>query len=356
MNISMNKGLGSRGSNCLAAGPLSVVLCLLLASGSALAGDSLVATGYKVNAGDGMIEHEVVVEATSAQVWTAWTTKEGVEAFFAPQAKVELRIGGAYELYFAPDASEGLRGSEGCTILAYLPREMLAFTWNAPPSIPALRGAKTLTHVVVTFDDLIDDRVRVRLAHLGMGTGEEWDKYRAYFNRAWPSVLNHLREQIGSIKPSVVDVRPDPRLRFELTVDAPVEEVWKAFTTKEGIESWMVPRGEIDLRVGGLMRTNYNREGSFDDPGAIAHRIMSFEPNRMMAFQVVKCPEGFEHEQVVKNTWSVLRLTSAGEGQTHVALAGAGLGEGPEADQMVKFFQAGNEWTLERLRKKFAEE
>jgi uncharacterized protein YndB with AHSA1/START domain len=32
-------------------------------------------------------------------------------------------------------------------------------------------------------------------------------------------------------------------------VNAPIEEVWKSFSTKEGIESWMVTKTEFELRV-----------------------------------------------------------------------------------------------------------
>ncbi|HEV7920980.1 MAG TPA: SRPBCC domain-containing protein [Thermoanaerobaculia bacterium] len=45
------------------------------------------------------IEREVAVHASRAEVWKAWTTVEGAR-FFAPAADIELRPGGAYEIYF----------------------------------------------------------------------------------------------------------------------------------------------------------------------------------------------------------------------------------------------------------------
>lgn len=50
------------------------------------------------------------------------------------------------------------------------------------------------------------------------------------------------------------------RITMERTFDAPIEDVWALWTTKEGIESWWGPEGftvtvqAIDLRVGGSMR------------------------------------------------------------------------------------------------------
>jgi len=98
----------------------------------------------------------VTVAAPVAEVWTGWTTEEGVASFAAPEATIDLRLGGAYEWYFMLDALPGDRGAEGCTVLAYVPPRLLAFTWNAPPSIPALRALGPCSHVVVELDDLGD--------------------------------------------------------------------------------------------------------------------------------------------------------------------------------------------------------
>jgi len=49
------------------------------------------------------------------------------------------------------------------------------------------------------------------------------------------------------------------KLTIERTFDAPLEDVWELWTTKEGLESWWGPEGfkttvhEIDVRVGGLL-------------------------------------------------------------------------------------------------------
>ena len=127
---------------------------------------------------------EVIVSGSIEQVWSAWTTSEGMAAFFAPLSKIELSIGGSYELFIKPDAPEGSRGCEGCTVLSYQPMQMLSFSWNAPPSVPALRDANIRTRVVLYFDDLNDGRVKVTLNHLGFGEGEDWEECYAYFEKA----------------------------------------------------------------------------------------------------------------------------------------------------------------------------
>jgi uncharacterized protein YndB with AHSA1/START domain len=48
------------------------------------------------------IDKEVVVNATLEQAWQAWTTREGIVSFFAPDAKIEARVGGAFHIHFDP--------------------------------------------------------------------------------------------------------------------------------------------------------------------------------------------------------------------------------------------------------------
>lgn len=138
-------------------------------------------------AGDRVLRGEIVVDAPLAAVWHAWTTTEGATTFFAPEARIEPRVDGAYELYFKPDAPAGLRGSEGMRILSFEPEKRLSYSWNAPPEIPEIRGQRTL--VIVDLESVAPSRTRVRITHLGWGTGEAWDRAYAYFDRAWGKIV-----------------------------------------------------------------------------------------------------------------------------------------------------------------------
>ena len=117
-------------------------------------------------------------------------------SFFSKNAKIELRVGGEYEIYFQMDSPYGTRGSENCRILSYLPRQMLSFEWNAPPDFGNLRNQ--LTHVVILFDQPQKGEARIRLSHLGWGTGEDWDKLYEYFERAWTTVLQWFEKSLDS--------------------------------------------------------------------------------------------------------------------------------------------------------------
>lgn len=136
---------------------------------------------------DRVIHKVVVVPAMIDEVWEAWTTSAGARTFFGSDAKIELAIGGRFEIYFDKNEPPGRRGSEGCKVLSYLPKEMLSFSWNSPPEIPAMRNV--YIWVVVQFEQMETHSTRVTLTHLGWQEGPEWDKSYAYFNRAWGTVL-----------------------------------------------------------------------------------------------------------------------------------------------------------------------
>ncbi len=138
------------------------------------------------------VRKEALVAAALADVWAAWTTPEGLRSFFAPQVNMRLEAGGPFEILFHPDAHEGSRGSEGCRVLAFAPPRVLAFSWNAPPSMPAVRQERT--QVVVELEPLGERLTRVRLTHTGWKEGAEWDQAYAYFDIAWGKVLSSLNQ------------------------------------------------------------------------------------------------------------------------------------------------------------------
>lgn len=144
-----------------------------------------------------LLKMSVAVNVDAHEAWNAWTTRDGLKTFLGEDNRVELRPGGPFEIYFLMKAPEGMRGSEGCTVLSFIPDRMLSFTWNAPPSIPKLRDAKAHTQVVLEFRPRGAHRTEISLTQQGFGVGEDWDKYYEYFDRAWGHVLESLKERLN---------------------------------------------------------------------------------------------------------------------------------------------------------------
>ena len=157
-----------------------------------------------VRAEERMIHKEVVVAAPVAEAFRAWTTREGLESFFAPEAVVDPRPDGAFDIHMNPFAEPGMKGADGMRVLGVQENRMLSFTWNAPPSLPEAR--KQRTAVIVRTEPVDDSHTRVTLTHVGWGTGGEWDKAYDYFDKAWGRVLGFMKTRYDEGKP--VDWKP----------------------------------------------------------------------------------------------------------------------------------------------------
>lgn len=144
------------------------------------------------------------------------------------------------------------------------------------------------------------------------------------------------------------------RLVHEGVVEGPAEEVWAAFTTKEGQESWMVAHSELELKVGGLMRAHYDPKGALGDPKTIENTIISYDPGRMLSIRVTKAPEGFPFPNAVKGMWTVIYFEAVDPRATRVRIVGLGFGGDEESKKMRAFFDRGNAFTLRKLQERFA--
>lgn len=144
---------------------------------------------------------EQAVNAMPRELWDLWTTRAGMSRIVG-DAKIELRPGGPYELYFSKDAAQGQRGSEGCTVLSYEPGTMLSFTWNAPPTMPYARERRTW--VVLRIDPNGPHGSKMILKHYGFteqaeadsAHTQEWKDVRAYFAQAWPRLMGAVKDAV----------------------------------------------------------------------------------------------------------------------------------------------------------------
>ena len=135
-------------------------------------------------------------------------------------------------------------------------------------------------------------------------------------------------------------------------MEASLEQVWTAFTTSEGLRTWLALHAEIDLRVGGLMRTNYSAQGRLGDPQTIENTILSFEPGRMMSIRVSKAPDTFPFPNAVRHMWTVIYFQSAGPRQTTFREVSLGFGTDQESQRKRAFFNQGNALTTYLLEVK----
>lgn len=140
----------------------------------------------------------------------------------------------------------------------------------------------------------------------------------------------------------------------EAAVDAPLADVWKVFSTPEGYKALGPALVDMDFRVGGVIRSRYSADGTLSDDGAIENAILAYEPPTMLAIRIRKPPANFPFRQAWKQPWTVITLRELTPTRTLVRIASLGYAEDEESKAMRRFFESGNQQTLEALQKHFA--
>lgn len=136
-------------------------------------------------------------------------------------------------------------------------------------------------------------------------------------------------------------------------IDAPLAEVWKAWTTTEGITSWMVANGTIDLKVGGKMRSSYAKDADLSGPDVIENTIISYDPMRMLSIKCTQTPKNFPFKKAMENAWTIVYFEPEGEAKTKVLIRMLGYTHDQESVDMRLFFMRGNQQTLDALAAHF---
>jgi uncharacterized protein YndB with AHSA1/START domain len=145
--------------------------------------------------GDRVLQLSIVVAASPAQVWDAFTTAEGYRAWVAPVSAVDLRIGGDIESSYDPNAKIGGPDNIRNRIVAYVPQRLLSFrNVQAPKALP---HRELFGEIVTTLEieDLGAGRSRVSLTAVGYGQGEGFDVLYRHFEWGNAYSLNELKKR-----------------------------------------------------------------------------------------------------------------------------------------------------------------
>ncbi len=79
---------------------------------------------------------------------------------------------------------------------------------------------------------------------------------------------------------------PEKVLMLEVTIPAPRSQVWRAFTTSEGLRTWLIPGAVVDLRPGGEWTAHF--PGGSTGGGT----ILSFVPQEELVMSAL-APDKF---------------------------------------------------------------
>lgn len=143
-------------------------------------------------------------------------------------------------------------------------------------------------------------------------------------------------------------------LQLSITVPIKTKEVWKLFTTDEGLKKWIAPVVKIDMKTGGSIRTNYDASKTYDDSSSIKLDIINYLENEMLILKV-NLNDNFpaEVKKEDKNLQEILQFVDVENGKTKIILTMVGWGQGSYWDKTYSFFETGNDWTFKEILKLF---
>lgn len=298
---------------------------------------------------------QAVVDAPPAQVWSALTTEAGLESWLAKDATVNLGPGSGGGSIAWMVQTEGTFRELTTTqqVIFHQAERMLAYRVTLDHDVPFCQPCYEKTWTVVRLESLPTASTRVTLEVCGLEEGEEWVKLRQALSMRNADVLQKLRSHFA--RPAAAPDANRRSTRASVELGATPEEIFKCFTTGDGlVKLWSVAQAEVDFRVGGQIRTRYDREKRIGEPGTITNTILAYEPDRMLAIKATAPDGAGEHIRAICETgWSVLTLEPVGPRRTRLTVTGFGYGEGPEFDKAFKHLETGNQWTCDRMRQVF---
>jgi uncharacterized protein YndB with AHSA1/START domain len=151
--------------------------------------------------------------------------------------------------------------------------------------------------------------------------------------------------------PAVTNGEAARPVRIEATVNAPVSEVWRLWTTSKGAEEFFAQQANIELAIGGPYEIQFDPKD--ETSGTKGLKILSYAPEEMISFQW-NAPTEYPE---VRNggTWVVVQLHPEGPERTRVTITHLGWRRGPQWDQAYVHFIQGWSGLMQRLQRRCKE-
>ncbi len=137
---------------------------------------------------------------------------------------------------------------------------------------------------------------------------------------------------------------PPLQLMIEVEVPARLPAVWEAFTTSEGLSTWLTPHAVVDLRPGGEWTAHF--PGGSTGGGT----IVSFVPEKEIVLAAL-APDKFP-EVRAQRTRVVFQFEARGD-STIVRLTQTGWKRGDEWTRAYEYLLAGNAQLMATLHQRF---
>jgi uncharacterized protein YndB with AHSA1/START domain len=148
--------------------------------------------------------------------------------------------------------------------------------------------------------------------------------------------------------PFEVERESSREVRVEATIDAPVSEIWRLWTTSEGAEEFFAQKANIRLEIGGPYEIQFDPKD--ETSGTKGLKVLSYAPKEIISFQW-NAPTEYPE---VRNggTWVVVQMRPERASRTHVIVMHLGWRQGPEWDRAYDHFVQGWGDLMKRLERR----
>jgi uncharacterized protein YndB with AHSA1/START domain len=126
------------------------------------------------------------------------------------------------------------------------------------------------------------------------------------------------------------------KLEKAVLVEAAQAQVWRTWTTVEGIKSFFAQDARIELQVNGRYEILFT-PGPEGKRGSEGSKILSYAPESMLSFSW-DAPPQFEKSRAEIAQWVVLLFSPAGEKRTLVRLLEFGWKDTEEGEKVYDYF------------------
>ncbi|MFQ5590881.1 MAG: SRPBCC domain-containing protein [Phycisphaerae bacterium] len=149
------------------------------------------------------------------------------------------------------------------------------------------------------------------------------------------------------------------RIDLKTMVNASLKDVWHAWTTNEGAQTFFARNSNVRLEIGGPFELFFSPDNPKGERGAEGCHILSYLPMEMISFSW-SAPPQFAHARRHR-TWVVIRFEQLGPKQTRVKLTHLGWDEMKTAhpehieewEQVHRYFTEAWPSVLEHLKQRF---
>lgn len=142
-------------------------------------------------------------------------------------------------------------------------------------------------------------------------------------------------------------------IRKHVTVPAPLEEVWQAWTTTAGVTTFFGPAAKVEAVVGGPYEIYFSTEGPEGARGCEGCKVHSVVLGKLFAFEWNFPPSIPLLRNSGLHTLVYLRFFNEGPNRTRIELTHTGWGAGEDWDKAYGYFEKVWEAVLGNLRYRF---